>query len=90
MDPGAGVIAQESTQISSPDKRAATNPKSKLAKERLAKVPRPPNAFILYRQDQHPKIKSEQPDIHNNQICKFSPGRLFVKISHIPSSGYCR
>ncbi|MCJ1314364.1 hypothetical protein MMC25_008046 [Agyrium rufum] len=33
-----------------------------------AKVPRPPNAFILYRQHHHPLIKADNPDIHNNQI----------------------
>ncbi|MCJ1255863.1 hypothetical protein MMC24_003681 [Lignoscripta atroalba] len=33
-----------------------------------AKVPRPPNAFILYRQHHHPLIKAKNPDMHNNQI----------------------
>lgn len=35
------------------------------------KVPRPPNAFILYRQYHHPKIRNANPDIHNNEICGF-------------------
>ena len=35
-----------------------------------SKVPRPPNAFILYRQHHHPVIKGLHPDFHNNQICK--------------------
>lgn len=35
------------------------------------KVPRPPNAFILYRQHHHPEIKAAYPDFHNNDICKF-------------------
>lgn len=39
-------------------------------KEKLAKVPRPPNAFILYRQEHHPLVKAENPDFHNNDICK--------------------
>ncbi|KAK0633697.1 mating-type protein MAT alpha 1-domain-containing protein [Immersiella caudata] len=29
---------------------------------------RPPNAFILYRKDQHPEIKRMYPEIHNNEI----------------------
>ena len=36
-----------------------------------AKVARPPNAFILYRQHHHPLIKAKYPDIHNNQICRY-------------------
>jgi hypothetical protein len=32
------------------------------------KVPRPPNAFILYRQHHHPKIKEAYPDFSNNDI----------------------
>lgn len=35
-----------------------------------AKVARPPNAFILYRQHHHPLVRSEYPELHNNQICK--------------------
>jgi hypothetical protein len=37
---------------------------------RKADVPRPPNAFILYRQERHPVVKSEHPEYHNNDICK--------------------
>lgn len=33
-----------------------------------AKLPRPPNSFILYRQHHHPLIKSKEPWLHNNQI----------------------
>jgi hypothetical protein len=33
-----------------------------------SKVPRPPNAFILYRQTHHPILKAEQPLLSNNQI----------------------
>ncbi|KAI5299211.1 Cytosolic Fe-S cluster assembly factor nar1, partial [Ascosphaera pollenicola] len=32
------------------------------------KIPRPPNAFILYRQHYHPIIKAKHPDFHNNDI----------------------
>lgn len=34
------------------------------------KIPRPPNAYILYRKDKHNEVKSENPDLHNNEICK--------------------
>lgn len=33
-----------------------------------SKVPRPPNAFILYRQSNHPTLKAELPALTNNQI----------------------
>ncbi|KAJ9621143.1 hypothetical protein H2204_011970 [Knufia peltigerae] len=33
-----------------------------------ARVPRPPNAFILYRKDHHPALKAVQPDLPNNAI----------------------
>ncbi|KAB8068059.1 mating type protein MAT1-2-1 [Aspergillus leporis] len=35
---------------------------------RSIKVPRPPNAFILYRQHHHPRIKEAYPDFTNNEI----------------------
>jgi hypothetical protein len=33
------------------------------------KVPRPPNAFILYRQHHHDMVKNANPELHNNDIC---------------------
>ncbi|KAK4693975.1 hypothetical protein P7C71_g3526, partial [Lecanoromycetidae sp. Uapishka_2] len=41
-------------------------PKAKTSKQ--AKVARPPNAFILYRQHHHPLVKAQNPELHNNQI----------------------
>ncbi|WEW57504.1 hypothetical protein PRK78_002971 [Emydomyces testavorans] len=38
------------------------------AQVKTAKVPRPPNAFILYRQHHHPLIKAAHPEYHNNDI----------------------
>ncbi|KAI9799445.1 MAG: hypothetical protein M1825_004545 [Sarcosagium campestre] len=32
------------------------------------KVPRPPNAFILYRKHHHPLLKAGNPNLHNNEI----------------------
>lgn len=52
--------------------RVAKNTRAKVAKERMKKIPRPPNAFILYRQHHHPKVKAAHPDMHNNEICKYS------------------
>lgn len=45
-----------------------TTPKPKVTTKK-EKVARPPNAFILYRQHHHPIVKSQNPDLHNNQIC---------------------
>ena len=35
-----------------------------------ARIPRPPNAFIGFRKDNHERVKAENPGIHNNDICK--------------------
>ncbi|KAK3904984.1 mat a-1 [Staphylotrichum tortipilum] len=32
------------------------------------KIPRPPNAYILYRKDKHNEVKAENPSLHNNEI----------------------
>lgn len=56
--------AASPTSVSSADAR---DRKSK------AKVPRPANAFILYRQHKHPVIKAQFPGIVNNDICKSLP-----------------
>lgn len=45
------------------------NPAPKNGVSKKEKLPRPPNAFILYRQHHHPLIKAKNPGFHNNQIC---------------------
>ena len=40
------------------------------AKNATSKVPRPPNAFIIYRKEWHSRIVEENPGLHNNQVCK--------------------
>ncbi|KAL3472665.1 hypothetical protein BJX99DRAFT_272793 [Aspergillus californicus] len=42
--------------------------KLRQASLKSAKIPRPPNAFILYRQHHHPRIKEACPDLSNNEI----------------------
>ncbi|KAL4805463.1 hypothetical protein BDV18DRAFT_140950 [Aspergillus unguis] len=42
--------------------------KSKPASMKPTKIPRPPNAFILYRQHHHPRVKETYPDLSNNEI----------------------
>jgi len=40
-----------------------------------AKIPRAPNALILYVQYHHPKISEDYPDFQINDICKLrNPG----------------
>lgn len=34
------------------------------------KIPRPPNAFILYRKYHHASVVAKNPGIHNNVVCK--------------------
>lgn len=50
----------------------AVNPTKKTQSEK-DKVPRPPNAFILYRQHHHPVLKRANPMMHNNEICMLIP-----------------
>lgn len=38
--------------------------------EKRVKVPRPPNAFILYRKHYHAIFKARNPSMHNNEICE--------------------
>lgn len=72
---GADLHLESSTHSSSLSKLSSvkmepsTMHKTK-AHSRKAKIPRPPNAFILYRKERHPILKSEHPDYHNNDICK--------------------
>ncbi|BCS22942.1 HMG-box domain-containing protein [Aspergillus puulaauensis] len=42
--------------------------KSRAASTKSTKVPRPPNAFILYRQHHHPRVKGQYPELSNNEI----------------------
>jgi hypothetical protein len=69
------VASPASTTMSAPE------PKGK------AKIPRPPNAFILYRQAYHPIIKQDFPGIANNDICKLRRGR-FLKPYRLCSEWY--
>jgi hypothetical protein len=35
-----------------------------------SKIPRPPNAFIIYRKEHHAATLAKNPGVHNNTICK--------------------
>lgn len=40
-------------------------------KPKETKIPRPPNAYILYRKERHAMVKETNPGITNNEICEF-------------------
>lgn len=44
------------------------------------KVPRPPNAFIIYRKEWHSTVVAENPGLHNNAICMY----FTIPTSHPP------
>lgn len=72
-------------------RRAESANRSKIAKERICKVPRPPNAFTLYRQHHHLMVKQNNPGVKNNQICKstvffWCSSYLFANPSQLCSS----
>ncbi|KAE8321092.1 hypothetical protein BDV39DRAFT_197896 [Aspergillus sergii] len=69
---GSVVSVASHDRISNLEKEIAessgrTHGKSALPTKSI-KVPRPPNAFILYRQHHHPRIKEAYPDFTNNEI----------------------
>jgi hypothetical protein len=35
------------------------------------KIPRPRNAFIIYRMSKRLEVRAANPNVHNNQICKW-------------------
>ncbi len=71
-DPERGaiqIVPSHSEQGHDSTVPGARDPKVKIAK--TAKIARPANAFILYRQHYHPVLKAQQPGIHNNTICMY-------------------
>jgi hypothetical protein len=46
------------------------DPKKKHVPRPEVKIPRPPNAYILYRKDKHNEVKAQNPNLHNNEICE--------------------
>ncbi|KAK5136179.1 hypothetical protein LTR08_004016 [Meristemomyces frigidus] len=48
--------------------RDLTLPAEQAPKTAGSKVPRPPNAFIIYRKEWHPRVVKENPGVHNNSI----------------------
>ena len=67
-DPEGKPILQDAPEPQTPATKKAEK----------VKVPRPPNAFILYRQHHHPLVKEKNPELRNNQICKFLLIVLFL------------
>lgn len=63
------VIKRDTSVLAAGPGAMSTSNKGKAALK-VAKVPRPPNSFILYRQHHHPIIKAQHPDYHNNRICE--------------------
>lgn len=47
------------------------------------KIPRPPNAYILYRKDRHQEVKDANPGITNNEICECTPVSLEFVMSNL-------
>lgn len=55
----------------------------KAAKAAQAKIPRPPNAFIIYRQEHHAGTVANNPTLRNNDICKFIMFHLSILNSNL-------
>lgn len=66
--PSAASPASTSMSVSSPQAGDGNAASSATAP---AKIPRPPNAFIIYRKSHHADTVAQNPGLHNNQICKF-------------------
>ncbi|KAK5114241.1 hypothetical protein LTR85_010306 [Meristemomyces frigidus] len=48
--------------------QSLASPAGSASKTAGSKVPRPPNAFIIYRKDWHSRIVAQNPGLHNNAI----------------------
>lgn len=49
--------------------------------EKPKKIPRPPNSFIIFRSEQHIKIKRDQPNLPNTEISRII-GQMWHKLTH--------
>lgn len=68
----AAVVQVMPMIVTSNEQSVSSSPKvNKVTLEKPEKIPRPPNAFILYRRHHHPLVKATHPDFHNNEICWF-------------------
>ena len=67
---GSPVLTEDSAspKVGLDSENEATN--SAAPKKAKQKVPRPPNAFIIYRKDWHPIVVAAHRGVHNNAICK--------------------
>ena len=68
--PGSIRANVESAETLSTSPSRGSDTEAQAAVVKAGKVPRPPNAFILYRQHHHPLVKRASPHLHNNEICK--------------------
>lgn len=52
------------------------------SKKAPKKIPRPPNAFIIYRKEWHPIMVAKNPGAHNNTICESAlPSNVFLNLT---------
>jgi hypothetical protein len=70
VEGGSPVLTEDSAspEVGLDSESEATN--SAAQKKAKQKVPRPPNAFIIYRKDWHSTVVGANPGVHNNAICK--------------------
>ena len=80
----SGYPLQSSLTSSSPDTSSLTSTASARRNSRggAVKVPRPPNAYILYRKDNHKAVKQENPSLSNNDICKLYNSFMSLSFSY--------
>lgn len=62
----------------------------KSSKSKNAKLPKPPNSFILYRKFKQPMVLASHPDLHCSKVCKFSIAPFCVPSSNFGSENYRR
>nr|AHW83204.1 HMG mating type protein [Sporothrix globosa] len=63
-----GYPLQDSTLVSSPAAPISSSTIRRNGRGGAIKVPRPPNAYILYRKDRHRAVKEANPKLSNNEI----------------------
>nr|AXQ39867.1 HMG-box protein [Pyricularia oryzae]BAC65094.1 MAT1-2-1 [Pyricularia grisea] len=65
-----GALLHLSIPVDEPEDAVSTTAPAAQQTSLQDKIPRPANAYILYRKDWHPIVKSANPGIHNNEISK--------------------
>jgi hypothetical protein len=73
-----GIVSDSQTDGNDHASNAASPTQENDADAHRIRIPRPPNAYILYRTEKQADIVKEHPGIRNNEICKLASHRILA------------